>query len=30
LFYDFGKVKKKLINEKSANKITDFLDLTES
>jgi len=30
LFYDFGKIKKKLINEKSANKVTDLLDLSES
>jgi len=30
LFYDFGKIKKKLINEKSTNKVTDLLDLSES
>jgi len=30
MFYDFDKIKKKLINEKSANKITDLLDLTDS
>jgi len=29
-FYDFGKIKKKLINKKSVNKITDLLDLIES
>jgi len=29
-FCDFGKINKKLINKKSANKVTDLLDLIES